>query len=189
MKGSQVYKRRYASQSLGCVATFIPLPIQCIVHQNLCEGTGFFFYLGDLWEKRDGGLLLQGIQSKWCEKTMRGILTCFFVSISFVSFHYGIHHHWLGPSLLIPTEILPPVIPCYFITSVSTGGEVLHFRQVNICLARDYVLYLHLQMHTYESYCACYAVDLRDFMIFYFNYIQIFCISIFSKVNKEKIAF
>lgn len=64
--------------------------------------------------------------------------------------------------------------------------KVLHLRQVNICLARDYVLYLHLQMHTYESYCACYAVDLRDFMIFYFNYIQIFCISIFSKVNKEK---
>ena len=64
--------------------------------------------------------------------------------------------------------------------------KVLHLTQVNICLARDYVLYLHLQMHTYESYCACYAVDLRDFMIFYFNYIQIFCISIFSKVNKEK---
>lgn len=46
MKGSQVYKRRYASQSLGCVATFIPLPIQCIVHQNCVKELAFFF----IWE-------------------------------------------------------------------------------------------------------------------------------------------
>lgn len=149
MKGSQVYKRRYASQSLGCVATFIPLPIQCIVHQNLCEGTGFFFYLGDLWEKRDGGLLLQGIQSKWCEKTMRGILTCFFVSISFVSFHYGIHHHWLGPSLLIPIEILPPVIPCYFI--ISTGGE----RYRGKCYTSDKWIFVLLGITYYICTCRC----------------------------------
>lgn len=81
-----------------------------------------FFLSGRSLGEKGWWLVITGhIQSKWCEKTMRGILTCFFVSISFVSFHYGIHHHWLGPSLLIPIEILPPVIPCYFI--ISTGGE------------------------------------------------------------------
>ena len=109
----------------------------------------FFFYLGDLWEKRDGGLLLQGIQSKWCEKTMRGILTCFFVSISFVSLHYGIHHHWLGPSLLIPIEILPPVIPCYFIT--STGGE----RYRGKCYTSDKWIFVLLGITYYICTCRC----------------------------------
>jgi hypothetical protein len=68
-----------------CVATSLP-SIQHIVHQS-CEET--LFLSGDL-VKRDGSWLLEGIQSKWCEKTSRVILALLVPFTAIVSLHIDI---------------------------------------------------------------------------------------------------
>lgn len=73
-----------------------------------------FFLSGDL-VKRDGSWLLEGIQSKWCEKTCRAILACWFCSSLLSLYILTFHVHWLWSSLWISFEIWS-LLHCYFVT-------------------------------------------------------------------------